>query len=422
MIPTLAFLLTPLVAPAPDLEIHLYDVAALTGSDRLASLVAAMEATNAEGGRAALDRYETLSAGVDRRAAELATSIRGLIRPPFDESLHAVAVLDGCRLAFVGSTEQHAWLRDVLDAMKSFDGYVDVQGRVLQLPRGFLAELDMNVGSGSFLSDAEVERLLHELMQRDAATLVMMPRVTFTPLQTASLSVLNEIPYIADYERTEVSGETVLDPVILTVQEGLLLELRAVPLPDGRLALSCRLDNSVVPSPILQFSTTFDGKLSEPVVVQLPEVRTLRAEGRFDLWPSEHVLLIAPDEQGDAETAVLLRCNRVGPAGELTEPATLEDERRSRLVGAQIAAIHAALDAFALRNGGRWPGELEWLVLKDENGRAYLPSPEAIVDPWGRNYAYELGQGGGTPRVSTLGADGAPGGEGEDADVSLGDR
>lgn len=419
MIPTLALLLAPFVTQAPELEIVLYDVAELTGRDRLESLVAAMETTNAEGGRAALERYVTLRATVDRRSTELATSVRELVRPPFDSDHHALTVLEGGRLALVGSSEQHAWLGGVLDAMRDFSGYVDYQGRILKLPSGVLAELGL--ASGAFLADAQVELLLEGTEQRGNVDLISMPRVTFKPLQSAQLSVLSEIPYIADFERTEVSGETVLDPVIETVQEGLLLELRAVPLADGRLALACRLENTVVSRPIPQFSTTFGGKLGEAVVVQLPEVRMLRAEGRFDLWPTEHVLLVAPDEEGDSETAVLMQVRRLSAADALAEIAAEEVGPRER-VRADFVAIRSALDSFQTRNGGHWPDELAWLVLQDENGRAYLPSPEAIVDPWGRTYLYEEPEPDGEPKLSTLGADGAPGGEGVDADISLGDR
>ncbi|EPX61600.1 general secretion pathway protein G [Cystobacter fuscus DSM 2262] len=41
----------------------------------------------------------------------------------------------------------------------------------------------------------------------------------------------------------------------------------------------------------------------------------------------------------------------------------------------------------------------------------------ASYDPWGHPYGYELRED--QPRVWSLGADGAPGGEGEDADIFL---
>ncbi len=55
------------------------------------------------------------------------------------------------------------------------------------------------------------------------------------------------------------------------------------------------------------------------------------------------------------------------------------------------------------------PGEPNW------NG-PYLKNASGLADPWGRAYAYE--STGATYRVTSLGRDGQPGGEGEDADTA----
>lgn len=46
----------------------------------------------------------------------------------------------------------------------------------------------------------------------------------------------------------------------------------------------------------------------------------------------------------------------------------------------------------------------------------YLKNQSGLTDPWGRPYAYEVSPGG--FRIVSLGRDGAPGGTGEDADIS----
>lgn len=48
----------------------------------------------------------------------------------------------------------------------------------------------------------------------------------------------------------------------------------------------------------------------------------------------------------------------------------------------------------------------------------YLPKASQLIDPWGREYVYSLAADGATVIVSTLGADGAEGGSGENEDVS----
>lgn len=74
---------------------------------------------------------------------------------------------------------------------------------------------------------------------------------------------------------------------------------------------------------------------------------------------------------------------------------------------------------------GRFPTQEEGLqaLLQAPDGLdswsgPYLPKASQLNDPWGREYVYTLSADGETVIVSTLGADGAQGGEGENADVS----
>lgn len=85
---------------------------------------------------------------------------------------------------------------------------------------------------------------------------------------------------------------------------------------------------------------------------------------------------------------------------------------------ADVIAITAAAEEFAHRNGGRPPSDLETLVRPDENGASYLDCEEVPLDPWGAPYRYELVAEPPGFRVTSFGADGLPGGSGDDADVS----
>ena len=48
----------------------------------------------------------------------------------------------------------------------------------------------------------------------------------------------------------------------------------------------------------------------------------------------------------------------------------------------------------------------------------YLTRRDGILDPWGRPYLYQPPTGDGAPVVMSFGADGKPGGTGEDQDVT----
>jgi general secretion pathway protein G len=110
----------------------------------------------------------------------------------------------------------------------------------------------------------------------------------------------------------------------------------------------------------------------------------------------------------------------------LTAPQVLRYLGRARTEAAkvQINAIASAIEVYALDNRvypppqiglsallRQPPGEPRW------NG-PYLKKPEALVDPWGRPYHYRLPGHAGAFDVFTLGRDNAPGGTGEDGDVT----
>lgn len=90
---------------------------------------------------------------------------------------------------------------------------------------------------------------------------------------------------------------------------------------------------------------------------------------------------------------------------------------------AQIAAFQTALSAYKL-DTGTFPTTDQGLQalrvapagLSNWNG-PYLPK-EIPMDPWGHPYAYKFpGDHGDEPDIISYGADGQPGGEGENADI-----
>lgn len=85
---------------------------------------------------------------------------------------------------------------------------------------------------------------------------------------------------------------------------------------------------------------------------------------------------------------------------------------------AQIGNLEAALDAYRL-DVGRYPETLRGLV-EDDTGSPrwsgpYIRDDEIPLDPWDNPYHYE--PNGRDFTLMSYGADGAPGGEGDDADI-----
>lgn len=91
-----------------------------------------------------------------------------------------------------------------------------------------------------------------------------------------------------------------------------------------------------------------------------------------------------------------------------------------RAASSQIDRISMAVESFYLDTGGT-PSSLEQLV--DEPGDAdgwngpYIKR-STLKDPWGREYSYRQPGEHGDFDIVSLGADGQPGGEGNNADIT----
>ncbi len=99
------------------------------------------------------------------------------------------------------------------------------------------------------------------------------------------------------------------------------------------------------------------------------------------------------------------------------------DQARRTTAHAQINSFMTALGAYKL-DTGTYPATeqgLQALRVRPENmpqwAGPYLPQ-DIPLDPWGRAYLYKYpGEHGDEPEVICLAADGAPGGEGLNADI-----
>ena len=99
------------------------------------------------------------------------------------------------------------------------------------------------------------------------------------------------------------------------------------------------------------------------------------------------------------------------------------DKAKRTAARAQIESFMTALGAYHLDTGG-YPSTdqgLNALRVKPENAPQwagpYLPK-DIPFDPWGRAYLYKYpGDHGDEPEIISLGADGQPGGDGNNADI-----
>ncbi len=115
----------------------------------------------------------------------------------------------------------------------------------------------------------------------------------------------------------------------------------------------------------------------------------------------------------------------IGLLAGLVVPRFMRQEEKSKVTTAtaQMALLRSALDAFRL-DVGRYPTTQEGLAALrqrpfglDRWDGPYLPR-DVPLDPWGHPYYYRYpGEQGRDLDIFSYGADGAPGGDGDNRDI-----
>ena len=131
-------------------------------------------------------------------------------------------------------------------------------------------------------------------------------------------------------------------------------------------------------------------------------------------------------EAGFSIVELLVVLAIIGLIAGLAVPRVLQylGSARTETAQTQIKSIGNAMELYYIDNGG-YPSSAEGIAAlskppaqaKNWNG-PYLKSADKLLDPWNRPYIYKLGNDQNSFIISSLGRDGEPKGEGEDADIN----
>ncbi len=156
---------------------------------------------------------------------------------------------------------------------------------------------------------------------------------------------------------------------------------------------------------------------------------SMRQNTRFrqrDLEPARADLRFARCDAGLTLIELLVVLGILALLATVAAPQVLRylGKARSETAKVQINAISSAIELYALDNGG-YPAPQTGIgaLMQAPAGATrwqgpYLKKVEGLSDPWGRAYQYRVPGRSGPFEVFTLGRDNAPGGTGEDQDVS----
>ena len=80
----------------------------------------------------------------------------------------------------------------------------------------------------SYIDDIELQAILRAVRKRSRSNLMTAPRLTIFNTQRANVSILQQIAYVKDYEVQVATNATIADPVIGTIQDGVVLDVRPI--------------------------------------------------------------------------------------------------------------------------------------------------------------------------------------------------
>jgi len=147
----------------------------------------------------------------------------------------------------------------------------------------------------TFLDDTQLEVILRAVEKSERLQQITAPRITVYNTQRANVSVLNQVSYVQDYEVEIAQASNIANPVIQTIQDGVVLDVRPVVSADRRFVqLELRPTVAVLQRPIPTFSTSLaSGPIgaNAPVILQIPELKVSRVRTTVSM-PDEGTLLI----------------------------------------------------------------------------------------------------------------------------------
>lgn len=94
-------------------------------------------------------------------------------------------------------------------------------------------------------------------------------------------------------------------------------------------------------------------------------------------------------------------------------------EAKKARVADDLRTLQQAINIYKDKNGGKLPDSLDQLIERDNTVCNFGPQLGTPRDPWEYEYIYQPNHENGTYRLASYGADGVPGGEGENADISI---
>lgn len=215
------------------------------------------------------------------RATEtLAALIAKHVEPPLDAALDKLGPIGDGSLAFRANADQHAWTRGFLEAQRAFGGLIQTGARFFTVERVALERTQVANGT-VFASKAEGDAFVAALQASPGLTELSAPRITTFARQRAHISVIDQFAFVQDWvvEIVEPNKQEIGDPQIGVINQGLVLDVRAMPMPGGKILAEIELQRCEVVRPVLTQRVVIGSAKKHEVEISLPVMDTVRLRG-----------------------------------------------------------------------------------------------------------------------------------------------
>lgn len=255
-----------------------------------------------------------------------------VLRSVIDGSKRGLVSMEGLadgRFQVKGAAATHEYVVDFLSAQRRSTKGVSLTMLLLEMPAGHLKKLGLNESSAIFNGEVECADFLQRVRADGEVDVMSTPAVSFRPRSTAYISTTNEVSYIADYilQIVEPGNTEILDPVIGVVEEGVAINVRAVPVPGGVFQFDLEINYSMLQRPIPMVKTRIQSGDGPEVEISLPIVDKISLNSVLALTEGSAALISSASPAKDRDFAILVKFPKTqGPLNQRV--SNLFDEMR----------------------------------------------------------------------------------------------
>jgi general secretion pathway protein D len=128
-----------------------------------------------------------------------------------------------------------------------------------------------------FVDLTQINLVITAVQKKKKARILTAPRLTAFNTQRANITIVNQIPYIQDFELNVATTAAIANPVIDTILDGMVLDVKPTVSNDRRfVTVEVQPTVAELLLPIPTFTTTLGP--TSTVTIQIPEIKLQTAQ------------------------------------------------------------------------------------------------------------------------------------------------